>query len=233
MITEVRGGCDWKKLQTDCESRALPLKNTDLEIVRKKNLNLSKTPVKTDETRKMEKHDKPEKSAERRLYDLLFSPVEDILSKLPKEAPLIIIPDKNLHHCPFNVLQDFLNRYAYQRFGITYLSSILLLDRVIANELTRLRAIDDLEFERKQHKQGGVFQYQRSGGGKDFRNISPASKDSYAINPKRLSYPRLLSRPAKTQMIPPTPGVLPKQETMFEEDFKKHTYWKSPRSPKG
>lgn len=229
MVSEIRKDCDWRKLQRECENRALPLKNSELEMTRQRNLNLSKKATKTEE-QSVEEEDfvKPEKSVERRMYDLLFSPVEDILSKLPKESPLVIVPDKTLHYCPFNLVQDFLNRYAYKRFKISYLPSILLLDKVVANELNHLRLQDDLDFERLIHRKGGILSLASKLG--DSSGTVSVNSGSFLseISPRRVAHPRLITRP----MVPPKPGALPKQATMFEEDFKKHSTWKTPRTPR-
>lgn len=172
LLDEIHSEVDLQSLPRLSENRALPLRNTQLEMTRKKNLKLSKPSEKSKEAEsesntskadnsggeaKAAKESKPEKTVQRRLYDILFSPVEDILSKLPKESSLIVIPDKALCHCPFNVLQDFLNRYSYSRFHITIIPSLLVLDRVVANELSHLRALDDLEFERQLNRKGGVL----------------------------------------------------------------------------
>ncbi|XP_053380746.1 tetratricopeptide repeat protein 28-like isoform X2 [Mercenaria mercenaria] len=239
LLNELKKNCDWKQMTKVCENRALPLRTGELEMTRKKYLKLSnssrKSEAETDESKKLENENQSEKSFERRLYDLLFSPVEDILSKLPKESPLIIIPDKTLCQCPFNVLQDFLNRYAFKRFRITYLPNLLLLDKVVANELNHLRLKDDLEFNRQIHKKGGMLSLTSKYVGSDISG--PASVRSLAIvadvSAKHLSHPRLLTRPPRTPMIPPKPGVLPHQRTMYEEDFKKHSQWKSPRTARG
>jgi hypothetical protein len=241
LVLEIRKDCDWKKLTTECENRALPLKTSELEMIRRKNLKLSSsaadsTELPSEESAKLKDEKKSEKSVARQLYDLLFSPIEDILSKLPKESPLIIIPDKALHQCPFNILQDFLNRYAFKRFRITYLPNILLLDKVVGNELNRLRLKDDLDFERHVHKHGGMANLMNQYGGKDsgIASVSSGEGSAHIVNAKRLSHPRLLSRPSRHQMSPPHPGVLPKQVTMFEEDMKKHLHHgKSPRTPRG
>lgn len=236
LLNELRKDYNWSKMTTECENRALPLRTGELEMTRKKNLKLNILSQKNleDESKKLESETKSEKSVERRLYDLLFSPVEDILSKLPKDSPLIIVPDKALHQCPFTVLQDFLNRYAFKRFNITYLPNLLLLDKVIANELNHLRLKDDLEFERQIHKKGGILNLTNKYGGKDSGAVSVRSGEVITdVDAKRLAHPRLLSRPPRTPMIPPKPGLLPHQATMFEDDFKKHSQWKSTRTVRG
>ncbi|XP_052790745.1 tetratricopeptide repeat protein 28-like isoform X2 [Mya arenaria] len=228
MVEEIRADCDTKSLPRQSENRAIPLKNNDLEMTRRKFLKLQK-PEENKESMenetKVADDVKPEKTVQRRMYDLLFSPIEDILSRLPKEGPLIIVPDKALCHCPFNLLQDFLNRYCYKRFRITYLPSLLVLDKVVANELNHLRLQDDLDFERQINRKGGILNATNR-----FATISGMASpqsgvSSMNISPRKVAHPRLLTRPAKLHMISPKPGVLPKQPTMFEEDFKKHSQW--------
>ncbi|WAR31141.1 hypothetical protein MAR_033683 [Mya arenaria] len=192
MVEEIRADCDTKSLPRQSENRAIPLKNNDLEMTRRKFLKLQK-PEENKESMenetKVADDVKPEKTVQRRMYDLLFSPIEDILSRLPKEGPLIIVPDKALCHCPFNLLQDFLNRYCYKRFRITYLPSLLVLDKVVANELNHLRLQDDLDFERQINRKGGILNATNrfatiSGmaspqSGVSSMNISPLAPGSY------------------------------------------------------
>jgi len=237
LIAEVRQDVDWRLLQLNSENRALPLKNSDLEMIRARNLRLSqsKTSSENQQTENSgtsaESPDelKPQKTVQRRMYDLLFSPVEDILSKLPKESPLIIVPDKVLHSCPFNLLQDFLERYAFKRFRISYSPSILLLDKMVANELNHLRQQDDLDFERQIHRKGGVLSLTNKFGSNSGTVSGMSGSYMSEISPRHVTHPRLLTRP----MMPPKPGSLPKQGTMFEEDFKKRSPWKTPRTPRG
>ena len=233
LVAEIEEKYDWKQLVNECEGRALPLKSSDLEMIRRRNIKLNEClNSKSEKSNKLESEIKPEKSAERRLYDLLFSPVEDILSKIGKNNPLMIVPDKVLHHCPFGLVQDFLNRYAYQRFHLTYLPSLLLLDKVIGNEMSYLRAQDDLAFERAQHKKGGIFKLmKKTSVSGDFGSVSAMSGEGGGVvNPKKVSHPRLMTmKSPKLKMIPPKPGKIPHERTMFEEDFKQHTPWYSPR----
>lgn len=239
LLDGIRQDCDMKKLTTECENRATPLKNSELEMTRRKYLKLSKSPKlgdvsdSTDESKKLKSENKSEKTVQRQLYDLLFSPVEDILSKLPKESPLIIVPDKALHHCPFNVLHDFLNRYAFKRFSITYLPNILLLDKVVSNELNQLRLKDDLHFQRQVHRKGGMSTVTNRVDLNDDSRGSAKSVDLKNIDPKKISHPRLLTRPLHTPMVAPKPGMLPKERTMYDEEFRQHSQWLTPRSHRG
>ncbi|XP_052220078.1 tetratricopeptide repeat protein 28-like [Dreissena polymorpha] len=246
MLEEIRQGCDRKTLPNVCENRAVPLKKGDLELARKRNLQLGRQALNKSKEESVEpltekssengEESEEQKSVQRRMYDLLVSPIEDILLKLPKDSHLMIVPDKSLHFCPFNLLQDFLDRYLYTRFSITYLPSLLLLDKVVANELNHLRMQDDLEFERQLNKKGGILnsvnKFTSSSG-----MSSPSSESLLmGINPRRVANPRLLTRPPQSRMAPmapPTPGVLPKQATMYEEDFHKHSQWRSPRTLRG
>ena len=252
------GTCDKKQMVNECESRALPLKNSHLERVRKQYLTLNKSAKNREEkSTETENETKSEKPPERQLYDLLFSPVEDVLTKLGKNSPLIVVPDKILHHFPFGLLQDFLNRYAFQRFHLTYLPSLLLLDKVIGNELNHLRAQDDLAFERAQNKKGGMFKLlKKTSISEDYGTISALSGESGGVvNPKKVSHPRLLTLhsphskmitpvPGKIphektmydiklhwphlKMVPPIPGKLPHEKTLYQEEFRLHHPWQSP-----
>ncbi|XP_060081998.1 tetratricopeptide repeat protein 28-like [Ylistrum balloti] len=155
-LDELRTYTDHKSLQNSCENRCLPPKDLELELVRKKNMMLGKSDGKSQKSDEDKSVDIPLKTPARRLFDLLLAPVEDILIKLESKSPLIIVPDKYLHHCPFGILQDWYSRYLYDRFRITYLPSLLALEKVVHNELNHLRAKDDLEFERTQARKGGL-----------------------------------------------------------------------------
>ena len=67
---------------------------------------------------------------------------------------LVIVPDKELHHCPFSALQDWRGTLIGKRFYVSYIPCLLLLDRVLQNEQAALRRHDDLEFERTQSRKG-------------------------------------------------------------------------------
>ena len=74
--------------------------------------------------------------------------------QMEEPCHLIIVPDKELHHCPFTALQDWRGRLIGQRFHVSYIPCLLLLDRVVQNEQAALRRHDDLEFERTQSRKG-------------------------------------------------------------------------------
>ena len=173
------------------------------------------------------------------------------------------MPDKILHHFPFGLLQDFLNRYAFQRFHLTYLPSLLLLDKVIANELNHLRAQDELAFERAQNKKGGIFKLlKKTEISGDFGTLSAMSGESgRVVNPKKVSHPRLLTLhtphskmitpvPGKipheptmydmevhhrphVKMVPPIPGRIPHEKTMYQDELRLHHPWQAPGENKG
>ncbi|XP_069120674.1 tetratricopeptide repeat protein 28-like isoform X2 [Argopecten irradians] len=197
-LDEMREYTDRKSLQSSCENRCLPPKDLELELVRKKNLMLGKTDSDLKKTTSEEdaSMEKPLKTPARRLFDLLLAPVEDILIKLEPKSPLIIIPDKQLHHCPFGILQDWYSRYLYDRFRITYLPSLLALEKVINNELNHLREKDDLEFERTQARKGGLSKVlslmMPSASTTPGENSSVASSEAI-IDLKKVSNPRLVT----------------------------------------
>ncbi|KAL3871452.1 hypothetical protein ACJMK2_039449 [Sinanodonta woodiana] len=231
LLDEFRKDCDWKKMQTECENRALPLQQQELQMVRQKYQSLSSTHQAElqpssripDSIPTVVFDEKAKQSASRKLYNLLFSPVEDILSKLEANSNLIIIPDKVLHHCPFGVLRDWMNRYAFERFNITCLPSLLLLEKVVMNEFSYLHAQDECEFERMQCRHGGVWKYLTNNI--ISRCLSPGNDgvplhSMAQINPRSVSNPRLLtSLGSRTPVPPPKPGMLERETTKYEEDM--------------
>ena len=67
---------------------------------------------------------------------------------------LVIVPDKELQHCPFPALQDWRGALVGRRFKVTFIPCLLLLDRVVQNQQATLRRRDDLDFERGQSQKG-------------------------------------------------------------------------------
>lgn len=153
---------DKENLVNECENKSLPLPDADLKNVRRTNMKLAKnspTSDTTDTSPPLENDNstpKAKKSAQRQLYNILFAPVEDILSSLDTMSHLLIVPDKELCHCPFGILQDWNARYVMDRFRITFLPCLLLLDKVLRNEMDHLRHQDQLEFDRSQSRKGGT-----------------------------------------------------------------------------
>ncbi|KAL8606426.1 hypothetical protein ACOMHN_060331 [Nucella lapillus] len=155
---------------TSCESRALPLRDAHLDFVRKQNLlrqqegkeekgeELTKesSEVKVKDTTSSASSASAKKSPQRQLYEILLAPVEDILLKMEEPQHLVIVPDKELHHCPFSTLQDWRGTLISKRFHLTYLPCLHLLDRVLQNEQAALRRRDGLDFERTQSRKGGL-----------------------------------------------------------------------------
>ncbi|CAL1537155.1 unnamed protein product [Lymnaea stagnalis] len=146
------------------------------------------------------------KPALRQLYEILISPVSDILENLKQGSHLVIVPDKILNFCPFGALLDHQDKNLYERFSISYISCLLLLDRVIQNELSSLSAEDALNVKRKQACGGGVAQYlSELPGNFHLHNANPDpdsaddTSDStkkyqrQSINLKEVSNPRLVS----------------------------------------
>lgn len=195
----MKSNIDWKKLQTEVESRALPSKESELEFARRQYSKLQKSSHhEADHVASVEEEPpiKPIKSPQRELYNLLLAPVEDILSKLEPQSHLTIIPDKVLYDCPFGILQDWKLCYMADRFHITYLPSIKMLEKVVSNEYDWLKSQDELQFERTQSKKGALSKFLTEA---IIRNCPTSvsergvSISSEAINLKRVSNPRLIT----------------------------------------
>lgn len=139
-------------MQNSFEDRCLPIRNAQLQYVRRRNLALGKETQQRDSNKDLSEEGSPNKI----LFNLLLAPVEDILMKLPLKSHLIIIPDKNLYDCPFGILQDWNARYLQDRFHLTLLPSLFALEKVINNEVDYMKAQDDLDFERSQTRNGGI-----------------------------------------------------------------------------
>ncbi|XP_067661035.1 tetratricopeptide repeat protein 28-like [Haliotis asinina] len=159
LIDEVLSDYDKENLINECENKSLPLPDSNLNNIRKISWKLAKQSEEKDTSKALENDSsspKTKKSAQRQLYNILFAPVEDILSGLDTMSHLLIVPDKELRHCPFGILQDWNARYVMDRFRITFLPCILLLDKVLQNEMDHLRQQDQLEFDRTQSRKGGT-----------------------------------------------------------------------------
>ena len=64
---------------------------------------------------------------ERKLYKFLASPVDDILSRIPRGGHLIVIPDKSICHIPFPQLRDLKGTPLCHKYNISYLPGIYAL----------------------------------------------------------------------------------------------------------
>lgn len=208
-----------------CEHRCIPPRDLELDLTRKRNLLLgnTKSENKNDQTPKSDNKENkdPVKSPGRRLFDMLIAPVEDILMKLEANSSLVIIPDKNLHYCPFGILQDWYGRNLHDRFHITYLPSILAMEKVIHNELNHLRASDDLNFDRNQAKKGGMNKLLAY-----VMPITPTSctvqesveKTEGQIDLRKVSNPRLVTSSQRTQSAMNKAALLSKDNTSLSEN---------------
>lgn len=113
------------KFAHNCDHRALPsnMEEPFLELGPKG------TPLKTEETRSQERSTTIPPL--QRLYDLLWLPLEDVMSTV-EGSDIIIVPDAILRTVPFSCLQDKSGTYLAQRFKIRFLSclrAIALLDK--------------------------------------------------------------------------------------------------------
>ncbi|KAK7094678.1 tetratricopeptide repeat protein 28-like [Littorina saxatilis] len=239
LLTELLTDKDQPDNFTTCESRALPLRGAHLDHLRKQNLKrLEKNNGKKDEGKSEEKvvekevsspssSPAPRKSPQRQLYEILLSPVEDILMKMEEPRNLVIVPDKELHHCPFSALQDWRGTLIGKRFNLSYIPCLLQLDRVVQNEQAALRRRDDLDFERTQSRKGGlrklISQALLPGNSNPLMsspvdNFSPLSPgfDPNQLNLKQVSNPRLLTSGAlHTPSKPLSRQALISRETTF------------------
>lgn len=173
LIAEVRDQRDTRQMQYECENRSLTFKDYTLTRTRQANKKLAasyrKEQYRKELAEEVEEKEKAEreagnnkqlevkkKPALRRLFDILISPVYDLIEGAEDMPPLVIIPDKDLSECPFAVLRDWQNRSLDSQLRITVCPSLYALDCVVQNELNQLKIQDDLEFERTQARLGGI-----------------------------------------------------------------------------
>ncbi|ESO98992.1 hypothetical protein LOTGIDRAFT_231307 [Lottia gigantea] len=204
LLQQLFTGMDYKNRLNECENRALPSANSHIDAIRAKNQKLSKGTKsnQSEVTRKTSEDEEASKrSVERQLYDILLSPIEDILSKLQPNSNLIIIPDKHLNHCPFSLLQNWTLVPLANRFTITYLPCLLLLDRVLRNEIEALRLLDELKFERSQSRCGRVSKLLKLRcTGSVYSDTPEMSRENTMINLKSVSNPRLCTSQSSVKL---------------------------------
>ncbi|GFN95683.1 tetratricopeptide repeat protein 28 [Plakobranchus ocellatus] len=154
LLNEIGDGMNKSELFSSSEPRALPLKDADVQHTRAQNLRLTsaKTIKPGPNARGVEK----KKPALRHLFDLLIAPVSDLLDQLEDGSHLVIVPDKQLKACPFGALLDYSGLPLGDRFHISTVPCLLLLDRVVQNELSSLSLQGELEFQRRQTRKGGI-----------------------------------------------------------------------------
>ena len=207
MICEIKKETRSQVISHCVENRALPIRQHSLLHLRKANNCLS---LKTKHEKSMKQSDnesesavknenEPMKSPLRRLFDLILSPVDDILNKLEKYSELVIIPDNNLYDCPFHMLQNWSKIPLSERFRVSYISSLHMLERVHENEMNQLRRLDEEQFNRNESKNGGLTHIRLQGqyGGLQKTAKGEATKnkinDPEYIDSKKTSNPRLIS----------------------------------------
>ena len=190
----------------DYENRSLPLKNIEVELLKRKNKTLSRNRSKEEDDRNtggkstekpLERQLSKVKGPQRKLFDMLLAPVDDFLSKLHEHAALVIIPDKVLSSCPIWAAMDWDNKTLSDYFRITTLPCLHLLDKASKNEINQLRIHDDLEFERSQSRLGGIPKLLSARGesGDQLDTIvepTPASRGQN-LDLKKTSNPRLVT----------------------------------------
>ncbi|KAI8771455.1 tetratricopeptide repeat protein 28 [Biomphalaria glabrata] len=187
LLQDIKSGWNTAELLTTSESRALPSKLPDKYFVQVKKL------CDDDENLSSKKRGRP---ALMLLYELLINPVSDILDKLEVGSHLVIIPDKQLKWCPFGALTDHENKSLSDRFHISYVPCLMLLDRVVQNELSSLSLQDELETQRRLARLGGVVKYCMESSGETPSQYDTSTEESEAetkINLREVSNPRLLA----------------------------------------
>ncbi|XP_078685375.1 uncharacterized protein LOC144918440 [Branchiostoma floridae x Branchiostoma belcheri] len=117
----------------DIENRALPRKKAEVYEIKKANLRASQ--LKKDFRKELEeeveegsKKTEPPRMPFKELYNVLIAPVEDLLSALPLQSDLVIVPDKDLLQVPFDLLKDFKQRNLSERFQITIVPCLYVLE---------------------------------------------------------------------------------------------------------
>ena len=194
LIGQIREQRDSRHAQYECENRCLSLRDAQLDRVRLKNRKLGadfkKEEYRAELAKEIEERElsekelaRKQKSPERQLFDMLIAPVYDVLENLEEFTPLVIVPDKVLHECPFAVLKDWYNKMMTSRFRITVCPSLLVLDRVVHNELHQLKLQDDLDFERTQARLGGIPKVMQN---IDFMRLNMGSPDYICLPDGRL-----------------------------------------------
>ncbi|XP_035685485.1 tetratricopeptide repeat protein 28-like isoform X1 [Branchiostoma floridae] len=117
----------------DIENRSLPRKKAEVYEVKKANLRASQSKKEfrkelEEEVEESSKKMDPPRMPFKELYNVLIAPVEDLLSALPLHSDLVIIPDKDLLQVPFDLLKDFKQRCLCERFQITIVSCLYVLE---------------------------------------------------------------------------------------------------------
>eukprot|EP00058_Branchiostoma_floridae_P023966 XP_002609456.1 hypothetical protein BRAFLDRAFT_127019 [Branchiostoma floridae] len=117
----------------DIENRSLPRKKAEAYETKKANLRASQSKKEfrkelEEEVEEGSKKMEPPRMPFKELYNVLIAPVEDLLSALPLHSDLVIIPDKDLLQVPFDLLKDFKQRCLCERFQITIVSCLYVLE---------------------------------------------------------------------------------------------------------
>lgn len=225
LVSEVKLNRDLKELSYSCENRSLPLQETRLELIKKKNKALSQESkrekfveslqqsMKVDAAEQSDKEKmERQKPVQRRLFDLLIVPVEDILSGLEPDSSLIIVPDGVLYQCPFSVLQDWRGQTLGTRFHLTCLPSLHALEKVEQSELDQLKHQDELQFQRSQARMGGapkvLTQADYAQLTRKHDTFDAMTEDDDDIDLRKISNPRLVTSGSKGSRGQTTTGPL-------------------------
>ena len=206
LVSQLKGRRDVRQMLGKCENRALPRSDSLLRRKREWNAKLSSKAQRKEQVRELEQaladgkavppvavseatNTKP-RTPEQQLFDMLLAPVYSTLVALPKENPVIFIPDKDLFQCPFGVIRDWTGTALHEMFSISCMPSFYVLERVVNNELDHMRHRSEVELRRQQSRMAGMSNLLNSDTKP--RNL-PTSKPipSGAVNAKCISNPHL------------------------------------------
>lgn len=174
LMNEILKNRNTKELVYDCENRSLPERDSDTKLLKNankklragteggekctsgNNLSAESTNLSMGGPGSQKDSKTNAKGPDRELFDILLAPVYDILSKLDPGSPVIIVPHKELMSCPFGIIRDWDLMQLKDRFRITVMPSLFLLEKVVQNELQQMRLEDNIEFLRTQSQMGGL-----------------------------------------------------------------------------
>ena len=138
---------------------------------------------------------------DKNLYDWLISPIEHVLAKFedPEEpTPIVMIPDKSLHSCPFPYIRCPDDKLFGERFRVTCVPSLFMLEQVTVNHLNYVKRCNDLELARLDACRGGLPQFSGSNGNLSSKQGHYPMHRSYSsqvrnenVDAKKTSHPRL------------------------------------------
>ena len=96
------------------------------------------------------------RSAERRLFDLLLSPIQYTINMMKKGEDVIIVPDKQLFPCLIASTANEFGVSLQDKFHITCVPNLYLLDKVYANAHAHTTALCDLHRQQAATRMAGM-----------------------------------------------------------------------------